>query len=85
LTYAITKKNKRISTINTSGNYNIVINSPEVHFGITRQHAQVGHKNINIFSYKNHLGRFCRNGKQFLEKDLQHNFVQFLEQDLVMT
>jgi hypothetical protein len=28
-------------------------------FDITRQHAPVGHKNINIVSYKNHLGRFC--------------------------
>jgi hypothetical protein len=44
----------------------IVINSPEVYLGITRQLAQVGHKNINIFSYKNHLGRFCINGKQFI-------------------
>jgi hypothetical protein len=55
-----------------------VINSPEVCFGTTMQHAEVGHKNIIIFGYKNHLGRFCRNGKQFLEKDLQHNFVQFI-------
>jgi hypothetical protein len=30
----------------------IMINSPEVCFDITRQHAQVGHKNINTFSYK---------------------------------
>jgi hypothetical protein len=59
-------KNKHISRINTSGNYKIVINSPEVHFGITRQHAQVGHKNINIFIYKNNLGIFCINGKQFI-------------------
>jgi hypothetical protein len=29
-----------------------MINSPEVCLGITRQHAQVGHKKINIFSYK---------------------------------
>jgi hypothetical protein len=36
-----------------------MINSPEVCLGITRQHAQVGHKNIIIFSYKYHLGRFC--------------------------
>jgi hypothetical protein len=41
----------------------IVINSPEMYLGITRQNAQVGHKNI---SYKNHLGRFCINGKQFI-------------------
>jgi hypothetical protein len=63
----------------------IMINSPEVCFAITRQHAQVGHKNINIFSYKNHLGSFCRNGKQFIYKDLLHNFVQFLAPELVMT
>jgi hypothetical protein len=66
LTYAITKKNKNISRINTSGNYKIMVNSPEVHFSITRQHVGVGHKNIIIFGYKNHLGRFCINGKQFI-------------------
>jgi hypothetical protein len=49
--------------MNISGNYKIVINSPEVHFGIERQHAEVGNKNIIIFGYKNHLGRSCRNGK----------------------
>jgi hypothetical protein len=63
----------------------IMINSPEVCFDITKQHAQVGHKNINIFSYKNHLGRFCIKGKQFIYNDLLHNFVQFLAQELVMT
>jgi hypothetical protein len=35
--------------INISDHPKIMINSPEVCFGITRQHAQVGHKNINIF------------------------------------
>jgi hypothetical protein len=44
----------------------ILIISPAVGFDITRQHAQVGHKNINIFSYRNHLGRFCIIGKQFI-------------------
>jgi hypothetical protein len=39
LRYAITKKNKHISRINISDNHKIVINSPEVHFGIKRQHA----------------------------------------------
>jgi hypothetical protein len=78
-------KNKNISRINISGNYKIVINSPEVYFDITRQHAQVGHKNINNFSYQNHLGRFCTKGKQFIENNLLHNFVQFLPQNLVMT
>jgi hypothetical protein len=52
--------------INTSDQPKIVIKSPEVYLGITRQHAQVGHKNINSFSYKNHLGKFYINGKQFI-------------------
>jgi hypothetical protein len=59
-------------------NQKIMINSQEVYFGITRQCAQVEIKNINIFSKKNHLSRSARNGKTFLEKDLHHNFVQFL-------
>jgi hypothetical protein len=54
------------SRINISGEPNIMINSQEVYFGITRQCAQVELKNINIFSKKNHLGSFCRNGKQFI-------------------
>jgi hypothetical protein len=61
-----------------------VINSPEVHFGIKIQHAEVGHKNINIFSYENHLVRFCINRQQFILNDLQHNFVQFWIQGLGM-
>jgi hypothetical protein len=36
LSYAITKKNKNISKINIYDNYKIVINSPEMHFGIKR-------------------------------------------------
>jgi hypothetical protein len=63
----------------------IMINSPKVLLGITRQDAQVGHKNINMFGYKNHLGRFCINGKHFLQNDLLHNFVQLLAQELFMT
>jgi hypothetical protein len=45
-----------------------MINSLEVCFDITRQYTQVGHKNINIFSYKNHLGSFCRNGHNLYSK-----------------
>jgi hypothetical protein len=52
--------------INTSDHPKIMIKSPEVYLGITRQNAQVGHKNINIFSYKSHLGIFCIIGKQFI-------------------
>jgi hypothetical protein len=52
--------------INISVKPKIMINFPEVCFDITRQHAQVGHKNINIVIYKNHLGRFCRKRKQFI-------------------
>jgi hypothetical protein len=66
LSCSFTKKIKHISRLNTSDNYKIVINSPEVYFGIKRQHAEVGHKNIIIFSYKNHLDRFCIKIKQFI-------------------
>jgi hypothetical protein len=55
-----------------------VIDSPGMYLGIKRPHAEVGHKNIIIFGYKNHIGRFYKNGKQFIQKDLHHNFVQFL-------
>jgi hypothetical protein len=70
--------------INIFDHPKIMINSPEVCFSITRQHAQVGHKTINIFSYKNHLGRFFIKGKQFIQKDLLHKYVQFLA-ELVIT
>jgi hypothetical protein len=52
--------------INISDHPQVMINSPEVSLGITTQHAQVGHKNINIFSYKYHLGRICTKEKQFI-------------------
>jgi hypothetical protein len=42
--------------INISVKPKIMINLPEVCFDITRQHAQVGHKNLISFGYKNHLG-----------------------------
>jgi hypothetical protein len=66
------------SGIIVSVNPKIMINSQYVHFGITRQCAQVGLKNTNIFNKKNHLCSSARNRKTFLEKDLHHNFVQFL-------
>jgi hypothetical protein len=59
-------------------NPKFMINSQDVHFGITRQCAQVGVKNINIFNMKNHLCSSSRDRKTFLEKDLHDNFVQFL-------
>jgi hypothetical protein len=49
-----------------SGNPKIMITSQDASFDITRQCAQVELKNINIFSNKNHLCRFCGNGKTFL-------------------
>jgi hypothetical protein len=39
-----------ILRINNSDHAKIVVKSPEVQLGITRQHAEVGHKNIIIFS-----------------------------------
>jgi hypothetical protein len=53
-------------SINTYGKPKLMINSQDGHFGIKRQCAQVELKNIIIFNKKNHLGRFCRNGKTFL-------------------
>jgi hypothetical protein len=49
-----------------SVNQKIMINSQDVHFDISRQCAQVEFKNINIFNKKNHLGSFCKNGKEFI-------------------
>jgi hypothetical protein len=54
------------SRIIISDNPKIMINSQDVHLGITRQCAQVDLKYINIFSKKNHLCRSGRNGKTFL-------------------
>jgi hypothetical protein len=44
----------------------IMINSQDVHFGITRQCAQVELKNINISNKKTHLRSYFRNGKEFI-------------------
>jgi hypothetical protein len=52
LSYVFSKKNKHNSRNNISGNYKILINSPEVFVGIKRQYAKVGCKNLIIFSYK---------------------------------
>jgi hypothetical protein len=52
-----------ILRINTSGHSKTVINSPEVYLNMKGPHAQVGHKKIITFIYKNHLDRFYINGK----------------------
>jgi hypothetical protein len=54
------------SRIIISVNSKFMINSQDVYFGITRQYAQVGFKNINIFNRKNHPSSYCRNGKEFI-------------------
>jgi hypothetical protein len=54
------------SRIIISFNPKFMINSQDVHFGITRQCAQVGVKNINIFNMKNHLVSSARDRKTFL-------------------
>jgi hypothetical protein len=54
------------SRIIISVNPKIMINSKDVHFDISRQCAQVELQNINIFNKKNHLGSFCKNGKEFI-------------------
>jgi hypothetical protein len=50
LSYAFSKKIKHNSRITISGNYKIVVNSPEVCFGTERQCAKVGCKTLIIFS-----------------------------------
>jgi hypothetical protein len=50
LSYAILKKNKNKTRIIISVIYKIVINSPQVCFGIKRQCAKVGGKNLIIFT-----------------------------------
>jgi hypothetical protein len=54
------------SRIIISVNPKFMINSRDVYFDITRQCAQVGLKNINIFNRKNHLSSYCRKGKEFI-------------------
>jgi hypothetical protein len=50
LSYVFSKKNKHNSRIIISGNSKIAINSPEVCFGLKKQCAKVGCKNLIIFS-----------------------------------
>jgi hypothetical protein len=50
LSCAILKKHKHNSRIIISGIYKIMINLPEVCFGIIRQCARVGCENLIIFS-----------------------------------
>jgi hypothetical protein len=54
------------SRLNISVNPKFMINAQDVPFSITRQCAQVGLKNINIFNMKDHLGSYCRNGKEIV-------------------
>jgi hypothetical protein len=54
------------SRIIISVNPKFMINSPDVPFGITRQCAQVGLRNINIFNMKNHFCSSVRDRKTFL-------------------
>jgi hypothetical protein len=52
--------------INISFEPKIMINSQEVCFDIARQQASSWAQKHKFFSYKNYLGSFCRNGKQFI-------------------
>jgi hypothetical protein len=54
------------SRIIISVNPKFMINLQDMSFDITRRCAQVGLKNINIFNRKNHLGSYCRKGKEFV-------------------
>jgi hypothetical protein len=63
LDYSITLKIKHISRINISDKYKIMINSPEVQFGIKRSHAKFEHKHLTIFSYKTSFGQILHKYK----------------------
>jgi hypothetical protein len=54
------------SRIIISVNPKLMINSQDLYFGIIRQCAQVGVKNINIFNMKKHLCSSARDRKTFL-------------------
>jgi hypothetical protein len=54
------------SRIIISVNPKFMINSQDVHFGITRQCAQAGVQNINIFNMKNYLCSSVTDRKTFL-------------------
>jgi hypothetical protein len=68
LSYAIAKKIKHNSRINISGNYKTVINSPEVCFGIKRQCAKVGCKNLYSLAIKIIYADFVEMEKHFYNK-----------------
>jgi hypothetical protein len=65
------------SRIIISVNPKIMVNSQDVYFGIKRQCAQFGVKNINIFNKKNHLCISARNRKTFLENDFIITLCKF--------
>jgi hypothetical protein len=54
------------SRIIISVNPKTMLNSQDVYFGIKRQCAQIGLKNIKIFNMKNHLCSSARDRKTFL-------------------
>jgi hypothetical protein len=58
LIYTFMSKNKHKLGNNSSNRDKIRVNSPEVHFSITKQYPEVGLKSNYSLSYKNHLGRF---------------------------
>jgi hypothetical protein len=66
LFYYFTKENMHKSRIIISVNPKFMINSQDVYFGIIRQCAQVGVKNIKIFNMKNPLFSSARDRKTFL-------------------
>jgi hypothetical protein len=56
------------SGIIISVNPKIMVNSQYVYFGITRQCAQVGVRNINIFNMKNFFMQICQRWKNIFRK-----------------
>jgi hypothetical protein len=59
-------------------NPKFMIKSQDVHFDTTRQCAQAGLKNMNIFNMKNHLCSSARDRKHFYKKIYMITLCNFL-------
>jgi hypothetical protein len=59
LRYAFTTKIRNISRINISGKHKFMVNAAGLALCIKRLYPEVEQKNIFIFSYINHLDKFC--------------------------
>jgi hypothetical protein len=78
LSYVFSKKIKNNSRINIFGVYKIVINSPEVCFGIKRQYAEVGCKKLIILATKIIFADSAETENNFYKKIYNITLCNFL-------